>query len=708
MTHHSIYRLALAASLVLLCACGGGGGGGNNASTPTSVTTTNTGNKASFGFVSAVAADGSTASSLIMMTGTFDIAVVPQSGLTCKIDTDGDGVFEYIRPNCTSFQQAHQYRLGSAVGITPKMQIIDSNGVVITQYGWYARLDEDTILPNASRTTWDKAGVTYITPSGCDFAVGGAVNAATIQTAIDSAAASSQVAAGGTCYATIPAGTHTITSTINLKSGVILRGTQATGQTTAQTILSANINGAVISAAGSSTADIAYTGQDLSAYKNRNHITVPVAQAAAIGTLLAAQTKGYLYANFASEAEYLRPIGASPWHLAQTMNARLPFPDLFSTPIDYVNAYPDSCNGSINNNRSSYWCVRDYADYTVGQWVKIISVQGTKVVIDGMINDSYPENEGLQYRLNVFGPAKLIENAGIEDLAITRTDSYDVNTVQFDKTTNTYIRRTDIQLNYRAAVAIDNSMNCEASKNYIHAARIRGGNGQGYGVAVQSMSTGCLVTNNIMTGQRHAMSLQFGANGNVVSENYAIDGQDTTFSVAPNQNNVRKADLSVHGHYAHMNLLEGNYVGSLMISDWHGRSPFHAVYRNHVTNGIRHNFASFGTAFIDNVIDAGYSGFCAFGVCGFTPWTSMTVDLTMAFAPIGVKQVICFRNVNASGVAVTAYDTTNGSGTTNLCNNTIAPVVTPPNSYYRPTLGTPISTSTNAARDRAVSGKFIW
>jgi ABC-type transport system substrate-binding protein len=170
---------AMAAATLIATACGGGAGstsannsdgtngaggsGGATASlvTPTSVTTTDPLNKATMGMVRAIAADGSTTSSLVMMTGTFDITVAAQAGLTCKVDADGDGVFEYIRPNCTSFQQVHKYRLGSAVGVTPKMQIENSSGTVITQYSWYARLDEDTILPNASRTTWDKVGVTY-------------------------------------------------------------------------------------------------------------------------------------------------------------------------------------------------------------------------------------------------------------------------------------------------------------------------------------------------------------------------------------------------------------------------------------------------------------------------------------------------------------------------------------------------------------------
>jgi hypothetical protein len=529
----------------------------------------------------------------------------------------------------------------------------------------------------------------------CNAAVATPVTAATIQTAIDTASTNALTSGcAGYSYATIPAGMHSITSTISLKSGVILRG----AQTTAQTILSANINGAVISAAGGGTVDITYTGQDLSAYKNKNYITVPAAQAASIQTLLAAQTKGFLYANFASEAEYLRPIVAGAYHPANTMNARLPFPDLFSTPIDYVSSFADTCTGTINNNRSSYWCVRDYADYTVGQWVKIVSVQGNKLVIDGMMNDSYPDNYGLQYRLKVFAPARLIENAGVEDLAITRTDSNNVSVMNFDGTANTYVRRVEISLNYREAIAMNNSINCEVNKTYIRNARVRGGSGQGYGVAIQSMSTGCLVTDNVMTGQRHAMSLQFGANGNVVSDNYSITGTDT--------NGVRKADISIHGHYAHMNLVEGNYVGNLQISDWHGRSPFHAIYRNRVTNGIRHHYASWGTSLVDNVVDAGYGG-----VFGFGAWGSLTVDATMAFAPSNVKQVICFRNKNASGTAITAFDTTAGSGTTNQCNNTIEPVVTPPNSYYR-TLGTAVSTTTNSARTRAIAGasggSYIW
>jgi hypothetical protein len=695
-----IHKTIFLFSTVALTACAGGNGGstGGAVTPPTSVVNLVSGNSAVGRFAKPAAApDGSTSSSLAMMTGTFDIVVAAQAGLTCKIDADGDGVFEYIRPNCTSFQQAHVYRLGSAVGVTPKMQILNSSGAVMTEYNWYARLDEDTILPNASRATWDKAGVTYITPSGCDIAVGATVNATTIQTAIDSATASSQVTAGGTCYATIPAGTHSITNTINLKSGVILRGTQG-AQTTAQTILSANISGAVISAAGGGTVDITYTGQDMAAYKNKNYITVPVSQAAAIQTLLTAQTKGYLYANFSSEAEYFRPQVAGVWHPASTMNARLPFPDLF---LPYrEGTYRETCTEPTNLARSNPWCVRPSSDYSVGQWVKIVNVQGTKLVIDGMINESYPDNYALNYKLDVYAPNRLLENAGLEDFAVTRTDANNVDVIQFNITANSYARRLDIQKNFRGAIAINNSYACEANKNYIHAASSRGDGGNGYGVVLQSMTTSCLVFDNILTGQRHGLMAQYSANGNVFSENYAPDGADA--------NGIKKADFAAHGHFAHMNLVEGNYLGNLQISDWHGRSPFHAVYRNRITTGVQNRYASWGSAFVDNVIEAGYPGVCFLGICG-GGWTAMSVDKSMALAPIGVNQIICFRNLNAAGIAITAYDTTAGAsgGTTNLCNNTVAPVVAPPNSYYR-TLGTIVSTTTNAARTRAISGNFIW
>jgi hypothetical protein len=76
------------------------------------------------------------------------------------------------------------------------------------------------------------------------------------------------------------------------------------------------------------------------------------------------------------------------------------------------------------------------------------------------------------------------------------------------------------------------------------------------------------------------MIIQTGVNGcvfgyNYSERNFSDDGWDKTY-------------ISLHGHYVHRNLFEGNVVGWIGIGDWWGPDgPDNTLFRNHVlgTNG---------------------------------------------------------------------------------------------------------------------------
>jgi hypothetical protein len=94
--------------------------------------------------------------------------------------------------------------------------------------------------------------------------------------------------------------------------------------------------------------------------------------------------------------------------------------------------------------------------------------------------------------------------------------------------------------------------------------------------------TNNLVENNIFDSLRHAMLIQLGANGNVYGYNYSmhpVQGEGET-----NLNSGwDPPDISIHGHYAYMNLFEGNRVYEIGIGDyWGPAGPGNTYFRNKV------------------------------------------------------------------------------------------------------------------------------
>lgn len=108
-----------------------------------------------------------------------------------------------------------------------------------------------------------------------------------------------------------------------------------------------------------------------------------------------------------------------------------------------------------------------------------------------------------------------------------------------------------------------------------------GGGGHGYGVALEWATSDCLVMNNLFRRLRHTMMFSKGVVGNVFAYNYSFENTQSDSPVAK--------DISGHGHYAAMNLIEGNVAEFIHGTDyWGSLGPGNTYYRNRTTAaGIR-------------------------------------------------------------------------------------------------------------------------
>ena len=149
---------------------------------------------------------------------------------------------------------------------------------------------------------------------------------------------------------------------------------------------------------------------------------------------------------------------------------------------------------------------------------------------------------------------------------------------RFEFASNCWVKGVESSSPVFQHVVMDRASNIEVSGCYFHEASAYSGScgGCGYGVNLQNATGECLVVDNIFRRLRHAMMLQFGANGNALAYNYSLDaapGPDTQLD-----------DLAFHGAWPFRNLVEGNWVEEIRFTrrrEWNGE--YNVVFRNRVS-----------------------------------------------------------------------------------------------------------------------------
>ena len=251
---------------------------------------------------------------------------------------------------------------------------------------------------------------------------------------------------------------------------------------------------------------------------------------------------------------------------------------------------------------SSYRTLADTRPNAYGQLVQVSRrLENDSIEIDTPLRLDYRKH--LEPRLKIIRP---IEFAGIENLSVFMTEPEEGkpggHTISIDSAVNCWVRGCELGYSRYAHVWVTDSRFLTFENNYSHHGWRHDGQDRlwGYGLCLAERVSDCLVANNVFESLRHAVILETGANGNVVSYNYSTASN-------PQQNRDDSCDFSVHGFYAYMNLFEGNLFQFAESSDFFGRTgPLITFYRNRVQGlGIKINNESHFAVLVGNEFERG-------------------------------------------------------------------------------------------------------
>jgi len=156
-------------------------------------------------------------------------------------------------------------------------------------------------------------------------------------------------------------------------------------------------------------------------------------------------------------------------------------------------------------------------DHVVGQMVKIKAINGNILTIDPPLNltlsvDKQPE----------ILPVRYVTEVGIEDLHLHSINAgTGANNININRAADCWVRRVESDNTQKYHVSVAKSLHLEIRDSYIHDAVTKGDGGAGYGVSLSTYTTAVLVENNIFNELRHSMIIQLGVNGSVFGYNYA-------------------------------------------------------------------------------------------------------------------------------------------------------------------------------------------
>lgn len=239
------------------------------------------------------------------------------------------------------------------------------------------------------------------------------------------------------------------------------------------------------------------------------------------------------------------------------------------------------------NDPADGWDRHDWEQRVRGQIVQITAVDHDRLVLDTPLRLAYPLERAPEATL-----LGALTGAGLEDLKLyCDPGSHAGWAVALWYAADCWLRGVEIEMVPDVAVWAWNSRWLTIEGCFIHRARNYGG-GKGYGIDITAHSSDCLVTDNTLRALRHSLMVQFGANGNVFSDNYSRE--------------PAMSDLSIHGWFPYANLFEGNVASQIYVDKAWGRAgPDNTFFRNRLASHFADYEARLGVeidAYDDHVV----------------------------------------------------------------------------------------------------------
>lgn len=168
--------------------------------------------------------------------------------------------------------------------------------------------------------------------------------------------------------------------------------------------------------------------------------------------------------------------------------------------------------------------------HVVGQMVKIVAINGNRLSIDPPLHFTFTSQKNPEIM-----PVRYTTQVGIEDLTIKRINTGTVSSnINIKRAADCWFRRIESDQSQKYHFSISRSLHLEIRTCYIHDAYSKGDGGRGYGTSLGRYVTSVLVEDNIFSDLRHSMIIQVGTNGcvfgyNYAQRNYSNDGWDKTY-----------------------------------------------------------------------------------------------------------------------------------------------------------------------------------
>ena len=218
-----------------------------------------------------------------------------------------------------------------------------------------------------------------------------------------------------------------------------------------------------------------------------------------------------------------------------------------------------------------------WAEKVVGQLTKITGIRGDTLFLEDKLRLNFDPTLNLE--VQKINPRRQV---CIEYLNIERVNASTTavgNAIEFSYAENCRVKGVESNKSQGSHCKVNLSSHIEITGSYFHDALMYDGVGtKGYGIALDTHSGLCMVSNNIFRHLRHAMMVKAGANGNVFAYNYSQSVYRNGAGEFPAD---LAGDISLHGHYAFANLFEGNIVQNIIIDEyWGPAGPYNTFFRN--------------------------------------------------------------------------------------------------------------------------------
>ncbi len=178
-----------------------------------------------------------------------------------------------------------------------------------------------------------------------------------------------------------------------------------------------------------------------------------------------------------------------------------------------------------------------------------------------------------------FSPFDAGQGMGLENLSMAPAAGVNVDYhIVLRHSANSWVTGVTSEFATRSHIYSRQSYRCEVRENTLVEATNKGDGGQGYGLNIANNTTGCLFMQNQLSLLRHSMLLHGGATANVVAYNVSTEPRH------PNFTNGGPADMSFHG-YAVANLVEGNVIQRVQLTDAGTAGADNTIVRNCITSG---------------------------------------------------------------------------------------------------------------------------